>query len=425
MTLEREFGIEGYLTTVPGIGGRLKALPEDFVVVEVGIDLPRSEDGHCLLTEVTSRNWETNRLIRELSRALRISRRRVSFAGTKDKRAVTTQRMTLQNVHTEDLARVRLKDVELKPLYRTNRGLKLGDLYGNRFQVRLTEVRVEQQMASSRLKSLVHELTEAGGFPNFFGPQRFGEIRPITHLVGRALVKGDLAGAVELYLGHPQPGEQGNAYEARMAFQETGDVPRALREFPGRLGFERAILNHLRKRPGDFKGGLSQLPQNLLTLFVNAYQAFLFNRILSLRLQRFGLREALVGDLVLPLGRTGLPKRDSPVMVSTSNIEKVQSNVEAGKTWISGLIVGYEAPLAEGEMGRLEREIVEEEEVDPKDFVLPEMPHLSSRGQRRELLSPIRELAYQVDDDVHLSFGLHPGCYATALLREIMKGESA
>lgn len=275
------------------------------------------------------------------------------------------------------------------------------------------------------MTALVEELTRAGGFPNFFGPQRFGEVRPITHLVGRALVGGDVRGAVELYLGHPQPGEEEDAYEARKMFQETGDVARALREFPKRLGFERAILNHLRRKPDDFVGGLSQLPWNLLTLFINAYQAFLFNRILSRRMRCLGLLEPVIGDLVLPMESGGLPRRDSPVRVEASNLAKVEKSVKAGKAWISGLIMGYEAPFAQGEMGEIERGVTQEEDAKPQDFVVTAMPRLSSRGQRRELLAPLREMSFSVDEDVYLSFTLNPGCYATALLREITKGGSS
>ncbi len=420
--MEEKIGIEGYLTSGPGIGGQIKALPEDFVVEEVAAELPASENGPFLLAEVRSRNWETNRLVRELSRALRISRQRIGFAGTKDKRAVTTQRMAFRQVSAEELEKVRLGDVELKPLYRTNRGLELGDLLGNRFKVRLT--RVEGLELSARLKGLMDEFTVAGGFPNFFGPQRFGELRPITHLVGRALIRGDVQGAVELYLGHPQPGEQEDAYQARKEFQETGDVVKALREFPRRLGFERAILNHLRSDPDDFVGGISQLPRNLLTLFVNAYQAYLFNRILSRRLRRLGLLKPVIGDLVLPMDSKGLPNRDSPVRVDGSNMEKVGRNVAAGKAWISGLVMGYDASFAQGEMGEIEREVAQEEGAEPKDFVVVKMPRLSSRGQRRELLAPLKEMSYTVGEDVNLSFTLNPGCYATALLREITKGGS-
>ncbi len=424
--MEGEIGISAYLTSRPGIGGRLKATPEDFVVVEVPLELPPSEEGHYQLVKVTSRNWETNRLVRELSRALGVSRRRISFAGTKDKRAITTQWMTFRDVEAQSLSRVRLKDVSLEPVGRTAKRLELGHLLGNEFSVRVTEVSLSREEVSARMEELARDLIRAGGFPNFFGPQRFGEVRPISHLVGRAIVRGDFQGAVNTYLAHPQPGEDEDAFLARRDFEESGNVARALRDYPKRLSFERAILNHLRTNPGDYDDALAQLPFNLLTLLVYAYQSFLFNRILSLRLQEgLSLREPLVGDLVLPMDKRGLPRRDSPVEVTEANKSKVRVQVEAGKAWISGLILGYEVSFAHGEMGRLERSVVEEEGADPKDFLLSRIPRLSSRGLRRELLAPLIDFSYELDGDVLLRFRLNPGCYATALLREIMKTEDS
>lgn len=423
--MEEVVGIRGYLTKTPGIGGRIKARPEDFVVEEVPLDLPRAEDGSCLVVRVTARNWETNRLVRQLSRALQISRRRIGFAGTKDKRAVTTQLMTIEGVDEADVKAIRLKDVELEPLFRTSRALELGRLRGNRFRVRIRDIRLAREDIDARLGSLMVELRSSGGFPNFFGPQRFGEVRPISHLVGRCIVKGDLKGAVEMHLAHPYPSEEEDAFMARKAFEESGDVATALRDFPERLSFERAILNHLRHHPDDYRGALEQLPRNLLTLFVYAYQAYIFNRILSLRLEEgLPLNEPLVGDLIVPMDRSGLPRRDQPVEVAEVNVEKVRRQVRAGKAWVSGLVLGYEVPLAKGEMGRLERQVVEEERVSPEDFVVSAMPGLASRGLRRELLAPVMDLSYAVDEGVLLSFQLNPGCYATALLREFMKAES-
>jgi tRNA pseudouridine13 synthase len=423
--MEESVGIRGYLTATPGIGGRLRVTPEDFVVEEVPYELPRVEDGRFLLVRVRARNWETNRLVREMSRSLGISRNRISFAGTKDKRAVTIQLMTMEGMEVEDLARIHLKDVELAPLYRTDKRLTLGRLMGNRFEVRIRDMGLPPQEVESRLEAIVRELEAFGGFPNFFGPQRFGEVRPISHLVGRALVQGDLKEAVQIYLARTFPGEGEDAITARQKFGESGDVSRALREYPERLSFERALLNFLRKRPDDYRGALTQLPHNLLTLFVYAYQAYMFNRILSLRLQEgLPLNEPIVGDLVLPMGKRGLPQRDSPIEVTASNLDKVRRQVMAGRAWISGLLLGYDVPFAKGKMGRLERRVVEEEGVRPEDFVVSEMPRLSSRGLRRELLAPLLDLSYRVDDHVLISFHLNPGCYATALLREMTKSGS-
>lgn len=412
------------MTSTGPIPARVRERPEDFVVEEIPGDYRVSEDGRFLLVRVTVRNWETNRLVRELSRRLGISRRRISFAGTKDKRAVTTQLMSFADVGREEIEEIHLKDVRLEPLARTDRALKLGDHGGNRFSILLRGVPLPAAETASRLDSLFSELRAQGGFPNFFGPQRFGEVRPITHLVGRHIVNQDIRGAVETYIGLPVPGEPSDALEARRAYEASRDVGRALREYPSRLSFERAMLNYLLKNPEDHLGALRQLPPNLLTLFVYAYQSYLFNRVLSARLKAGTGLGPQLGDLVVAVGRRGQPQRDRPVEVRDSNLVKVEKQVREGKAWTTGLVPGYEVSLAGGEMGELERRVMEEEGAKPEDFIIRAMPRLSSRGLRRELIAPIMDLSRQVDGGVLLRFRLNPGSYATALLRELTKGES-
>ncbi|MFQ5919893.1 MAG: tRNA pseudouridine(13) synthase TruD [Thermoplasmata archaeon] len=423
--MEREVGIAHYGTTTPGVGGRVKTTPEDFVVDEIPAELPAEPDGRFLVTRVTVRNWETHRLVRQLARRLGISRRRISFAGTKDKRAVTTQRMTFESLGEEVLAAVHLKDVDVEPLYRAARKLTLGDLAGNRFRIRLREVDLPKEEVHARLRSLNQELEEAGGFPNYFGIQRFGELRPLSHRLGRALVRGNLERAVSLYVGETFPGEDPETRRARAAFRDTGDVDRALKDFPRYLSFERSLLHHLKERPGDYGGALLRFPHSLLTLFVNAYQAYLFNRMLSLRMgEGMPLNEPTSGDLLLPLDRRGLPDRRRPIAVTETNREKTALQIRAGKAWVSGLLVGYEVPLAGGAMGRLERRVIREEGVRPEDFHISSLPRLASRGLRRALVASVRDFTFESDGDVRLAFALNPGCYATSLLREVMKGDT-
>ncbi|MFQ6013213.1 MAG: tRNA pseudouridine(13) synthase TruD [Thermoplasmata archaeon] len=423
--MEAEVGIAGYGTTTSGVGGRIKDTPEDFVVEEIPVDLPVVAAGRFLVVRVTVRNWETHRLVRQLARSLRVSRRRISFAGTKDKRAVTTQRMTFEGLDEEALDAVHLKDVTLEPLHRTSRRLSLGALMGNRFRIRLREVNLSGGEARARLQSLGQELRQAGGFPNFFGVQRFGELRPLSHRVGRAIVRGDLARAVELYVGETFPREDPESLAARAAFRESGDVARALKELPPRLSFERSLLHHLQARPGDYGGALLRLPHTLLTLFVNAYQAYVFNRILSLRMaEGIPLNEPLSGDLLLPLNKWGLPDRRRPIAVTETNRSKTTSQARAGKAWVSGLLPGYDVPLAAGQMGRLEGRVIQEEGIDPGNFAVKALPGLASRGLRRALVAPVRDFAFVLEEGVRLTFALNPGCYATSLLREVTKGDT-
>src|SRR3972149_4792705 len=89
--MESDLGIRGYLTSTPGVGGTLKSSPDDFTAAEIPPRPPPAPEGGVTIAAVRVPDWETNRLVRELTRALRMSRRRIGFAGTKDKRGPTTR----------------------------------------------------------------------------------------------------------------------------------------------------------------------------------------------------------------------------------------------------------------------------------------------------------------------------------------------
>jgi tRNA pseudouridine13 synthase len=117
------------------------------------------------------------------------------------------------------------------------------------------------------------------------------------------------------------------------------------------------------------------------------------------------------------------------IPVQASNIAKVNTQIMRKKAVVTGLLVGYDTMYAKGEMGDIEQRILEAEKIDPRDFIIPEIPFLSSRGSRRALLALMPSLDWVVHDDeflknhhaLQLRFELQKGCYATSLLREIMK----
>ncbi|MCL2318264.1 MAG: tRNA pseudouridine(13) synthase TruD, partial [Methanomassiliicoccaceae archaeon] len=137
-TAEAGVGMLYYLTDIDGTGGRLKKTPDDFIVKEISSKPESVPGGKYAIAEVTSRNWETNRLVRMMSRSLGISRERIGFAGTKDKRAITTQLMSFE-CRIDTLQRISLKDVEIKNAYTSRRGIQIGDLRGNSFTIRVKE----------------------------------------------------------------------------------------------------------------------------------------------------------------------------------------------------------------------------------------------------------------------------------------------
>ena len=146
--MERDVGIVGYLTSTPGVGGTIKSAPEDFVVEEISAPPAVSAEGRYTIAQIRVRNWETNRLVRALARALHISRKRIGFAGTKDKHAVTTRLFSLENVLPEQVRGLHLKDVEVLDAFRSDRPLELGDLVGNRFRIVVRDLPVGRETAA-------------------------------------------------------------------------------------------------------------------------------------------------------------------------------------------------------------------------------------------------------------------------------------
>jgi len=423
--MERDVGIVGYLTSTPAVGGTIKSVPEDFVVEEISAPPPPSAEGRFTIARIRVRSWETNRLIRELARILHMSRRRIGFAGTKDKQAVTTRLFSFEDVSPESVRAIRLKDLEVLDAFRSDRGLEIGDLAGNRFQIVVRDLRLAPDAAADAVAETKRALQIAGGFPSFFGVQRFGSVRPITHVVGRHLVRGEFEEAVQAYVANPLEGENPTSFDVRSALQETGDVQMALRTFPKSYGFEKAILNHLATQPGDFVGALRSLPFNLLMMFVHGYQSFLFNRILSERMRRgLPIHEPVAGDVVLPADAQGLPDRGRTIDVTCDNLERAAERCREGKGWVSAILFGSEPEFAGGEPGQIEKEMIGSEGLSPMDFIIPEIPRISSKGTRREILAPVRDLEAQVQGgNLLLSFDLTRGSYATSLVREFAKGE--
>lgn len=421
--MEQDLGIAGYLTTTPGVGGALKTTAEDFVVEEVSSPPDPDPQGRYTTATLRVREWETNRLVRQLAKSLHISRRRIGFAGTKDKRAVTTQLFTFEGVPPETVRALRIKDIEVLDAFATARALEIGDLVGNRFRIVVRDLRVPDGTARDIVEATSTQLASFGGFPNFFGVQRFGSVRPVTHLVGKHIVRGEFREAVETYVANPIAGEDPESFEVRAALAETGDVKEALHTYPKNYTFEKALLSHLAAHENDYVGALRVLPFNLLIMFVHAYQSFLYNRILSERMRRgLPIHEPVEGDLILPADRRGLPDRERTIEVSADNRERVAERCRAGKAWVSGVLFGSESRFADGAMGEIERGAVAAEGLRPEDFIIPDIPRLSSRGTRREILAPIHSLEARVaEGTLRVSVELTRGAYATCLLREYMK----
>lgn len=148
----------------------LKATAEDFQVDEV-LDIPLSGEGEHLWLWVEKRDLNTEDAARKLARAARLPQRAVSYAGIKDKHALTRQWFSLHlpGKADPDLSVAEDDHLKIARVVRHQRKLHRGAHAANGFTLRLTGLRADRDVLEQRL-SAIQKL----GVPNYFGPQRFG-----------------------------------------------------------------------------------------------------------------------------------------------------------------------------------------------------------------------------------------------------------
>jgi tRNA pseudouridine13 synthase len=440
--IERSIGIEVYASETKGIGGVIKLFPEDFIVEEILTDGSRasvklednvvgslSNNGRYLICILIKRGWDTLLAIEEIAKLLNISSDRIGFAGIKDANALTAQYISIGGISPSRLAEIKLRDLLIKPLGFSNEELSPEKLFGNKFTVTVRLIRLREKTIRGRIERIGREIADLGGVPNFFGHQRFGTIRPITHIVGKHIVKGDFREAVLTFLTHQSPYEEAKVRKIRRELYETMDFKLALKNFPKSLIYERLILAHLSRSPNDYLGALHKIPLNLRKLFVQAYQSYLFNRFLSERIKRgISLKDALEGDYVIKLNDNGLPEKGF-FKAEISNMRTINDGIKSGRMVLGIPLVGLKQPLSSGTQGEIEREILEDEDVSAEDFKRAQIVKVSALGGLRPALARVSDLKISIMENekktdgkaVIFSFTLSRGAYATILLREYMK----
>ncbi|MDY6778865.1 MAG: tRNA pseudouridine(13) synthase TruD [Candidatus Nanohaloarchaea archaeon] len=375
-----------YRSSTRGIGGKIKEQIDDFVVEEIADhDLG---SGNHIVFRLKKHNMTTMEAIRELSNMLHVSRDRFGYAGNKDKRAVTTQYMSVEGLDEEDLKRVFMPDLELEILGHGER-INLGDLERNDFDVVIRSINLPEDHVRDRIEGVMDELD--GMIPNYFGEQRFGSTRPITHQVGRKILQGEFEDAVWTYIAKPYDDEHDKVRKVREDLWETRDPERGAEKFPEQYRYEKILLYHIAENDGDYRGAIKRLPDGLQKLFIHSYQSYIFNRALS----------QLIDD--------GFDDTDAQLP-----------------------LVGYKTSLRDNRQDRAIKDVLEEEDVELDDFKLREMQHLRSEGDYRDCFVPVDnfEVNEVGSDDLNMnrnkadiSFSLGKGSYATVFLRELMKND--
>ncbi|KAJ0982472.1 hypothetical protein J5N97_010727 [Dioscorea zingiberensis] len=243
--------------------------------------------GKFLIFHLYKENKDTQEALGVIGKMLGVQQRSFGFAGTKDKRSISTQRVTIFKQHAKKLAALnsRLIGIKVGDFGYVREGLVLGQLSGNRFTITLRGVVAESQ---DIVKAAADGLRR-NGFINYYGLQRFGSGSVPTHMIGAALLKGEWNHAIK---------QRPFLRDARECYKENGDIDVALRQFPRHLVAERAVLQCLKKCPGNYLQALKGIPRTLRMMYVHSYQSYLWNHAASKRVQKHGIAQVVLGDLV-------------------------------------------------------------------------------------------------------------------------------
>ncbi|XP_040266661.1 pseudouridylate synthase 7 homolog-like protein isoform X1 [Bufo bufo] len=406
---------------------------------------PRSEETPDIFTAFTleKKNLETLEAIGYLASALGVLPSDFSYAGIKDKKAITYQSVVVKKVTPERLrgaeGLLEKKGLKIYNIHPTNQHLHLGQLSGNHFSMVVRDVRCHTGDPSEDLERRVYEAAHKiknRGFINYYGPQRFGKGQNVqSHKIGLALLKGEMALAIKLFFT-PEEGDD-PVNKAKQYFYQTGDIKGTLPLMPAYKVRERMLLRALNRYgmsdEGCIRGWLS-IPHSMRIFYIHAYCSKVWNEAASYRIATFGSR-VVEGDLVLhnhnAIEITSLSDRVHIVTAAEEEVEAYSMHQ------VVLPMPGHSIKYPTNQVGEWYKEALASAGLQSCKFRVGTL-QLNIPGCYRHIIKYphhlIYELVVEIDkqsqetDSKHtkkitlkLSFQLDSSCYATVCLREMMK----
>lgn len=356
----------------PAIRGYIRYVPQDFIVEEVLPDgsactiEPESQpslpaEGPTIYADVVKIGLGTPEAINHLASALGIPPQAIGYAGLKDSRALTSQRMSLRRTTMAAVQGAQLAQVMVK-IKSTGKGaVSIGQLRGNRFTI---VVRTERAVLPSDLETLSAQL-QTDGFANFYGQQRFGN-RLLNPRLGRALCRGDVAKAIKLYLTQSGPFDlplfQQLRRDAAAVYGRWEDMQHVFEVFPYTFRHEIALLGALQENPTPLIRALYAIADQV-KFWVYGYTSFLVNQLLSeVLLERRELpdplplalggsdADALYQEFLEADGTFVYPQHLRPLRFLQQKYRTIQPwitpQIHAVKTLPAGAIISFTLPKA-------------------------------------------------------------------------------
>jgi len=385
--IDKEIGISVYTTKSSSISGKIKQNENDFSVKEVlsekAIDSFDNDEGHAVYLLKKS-GIDTNHALADIGKRYGLV---LKSLGLKDANAKTEQYVyaykkinSLEEYNGKKYSAQRVGFVK-KPISKK-------DMLGNYFEIRVSD-----------LNDALPSFSGNENILNFFGYQRFGSKRPITHLVGKSIIKGDYEEAIEYLLSFSSKYDSEKNNEIRKLISERNSESEIIELLPYSMDIERNLLRQL-SNDNDSKNAIRSIPLTLRRFYIQAYQSFLFNKTLSLA---YEFEEQLFA-----------PENDDVCFDKNFVLGKFE-NDSSQKLAIP--LVGH-SYYKKSRFDYYIKKVLEEELLTPKDFFIKDFQELSIDGGFRN--ASINYLNFQIHENL-IKFQLSRGSYATIVLREILK----
>ncbi|MBN1486177.1 MAG: tRNA pseudouridine(13) synthase TruD [Anaerolineae bacterium] len=251
---------------------RIKYRPEDFRVEEL-IDLILRKGAHAYY-KIEKRGVPTTVVRDELAAKLKLSPSAVVFPALKDSRAVAVQYASVRSRKAPEI--IKGERFSATRVGRGSRALEPANLKGNRFSIVVRDLAPEEAAAFPH----VMEQIAASGLPNYFDDQRFGSLSD-KGFIGQAVLQRDAELAVRIYLSEPMLGDPKNVLEFKeLVRTHWGQWGFLLHEAPRPSNF-RSVITYLKDHPHEFRKAVNLIQDRLLSIYLSAYQSWVWNRIVG------------------------------------------------------------------------------------------------------------------------------------------------
>ncbi|CAI5745076.1 unnamed protein product [Peronospora destructor] len=366
----------------------------------------------------------------KLARRIRCPLSAFSYAGTKDKTAITFQHVVVSAIEPNRLLSVNMSEDDATAAIRVGNltyvesPMSLGGANGNRFTITIRSLSSESQCASTIIRSTLESALnniEHQGFINYFGFQRVGLPTSIVraHHIGEKMIANKWEEALRLILEVKDEGFEATV-KAKRLYLESGDVEAALKVLPHGMSIERQVLQGLKRHGSDaFEQAVETVAFSRRVMYMHAYQSFLFNRMASFRLRHYGTK-VVEGDLIQCDTLNGIAVK----AVTTDEANELNETCEQALRLVMLPLAGTNVLFPSNTTKDACIKIMEQDGTKKALFESGAL-----KGAYRSLVAYPHDLewAWQQDQNesltLQLSFSLDSGCFATMCLRELLHSD--